>query len=313
MSALYPGHVAHNRPGKHRLRYRVFMLALDLDELPALGRRLKLFAHNRADLMALFDRDHGGRVDAPLRPQVEAKLREADIVWDDGRIVLLTMPRLLNYVFNPLSVYFCYRRDGTIVALAHEVSNTFGERRLYVLPARSESNGVVEQQCDKDFFVSPFLEMNLRYEFRVTPPGERTVVAMVVRRGDEVALTASFAGERRELTDGTLLRAWLGNPLMTVAVIAGIHWEALKMWVKGVRYLGRGNKTAGALRASADKGAGGPRKKNGSVIAHAAVGSALVTPYALRREATHSLTSDSDTDSGVAPLVSSVSWKPFWS
>ncbi|HYD72017.1 MAG TPA: DUF1365 family protein [Candidatus Binatia bacterium] len=239
MSALYIGQVRHNRPSKHRLRYRVFMLLVDLDEVPTLDARLKFFAHNRPALMALFDRDHGDRRNTPIKPQIEAKLREAGIGWDGGRVELLTMPRLLNYVFNPLSVYFCYRRDGSIAALAHEVSNTFGERRFYVLPARTETNGPVEQQCDKDFFVSPFLEMNLRYEFRVTPPGEQAVVAMLVRRGSEIALTASFAGERRALTDVNLLKAWLGNPLMTIAVIAGIHWEALKMWAKGVRYLGR--------------------------------------------------------------------------
>jgi DUF1365 family protein len=239
VSALYIGHVAHNRPGKHRLRYRVFMLALDLDKLPQLDAGLRLFGHNRAALMALYDRDHGARIDAPLTPQIEAKLREAGIGWDGGRIVLLTMPRLLNYVFNPLSVYFCTRRDGSMAALVHEVSNTFGERHFYVLPARADRHDPIAQACEKDFFVSPFLEMNLRYEFRVTPPGQKAVVAMIVRRGDEVALTASFAGARRELTDASLLGAWLGNPLMTFAVIAGIHWEALKMWLKGVRYLGR--------------------------------------------------------------------------
>lgn len=239
MSALYTGVVAHNRPGKHRLSYRVFMLALDLDELPALDRRLRLFGHNRTALTAFHDRDHGARIAAPLRPQIEAKLREAGIGWDGGRIVLLSMPRLLGYVFNPLSVYFCWRRDGALAALVHEVSNTFGERYFYVLPARTSADGQVAQACDKDFFVSPFLEMDLRYEFRVTPPGEKAVVAMVVRRGEQIALTASFAGERRALTDANLLRAWLGNPLMTFKVIAGIHWEALKMWTKGVRYLGR--------------------------------------------------------------------------
>lgn len=239
MSALYTGHVAHNRPGKHRLRYRVFMLALDLDELPSVNARLKLFAHNRSALMALFDRDHAARIDAPLKPQIEAKLREAGIAWDGGRIMLLTMPRLFNYVFNPLSAYFCMRRDGSLAALVHEVSNTFGERHFYVLPGRGRSDGQIAQSCDKDFFVSPFLEMGLRYEFRVTPPGERAIVAMTVRRGEDTALTASFAGERRALTDLNLLRAWIGNPLMTLTVIAGIYWEALKMWAKGVRYLGR--------------------------------------------------------------------------
>jgi uncharacterized protein len=249
VSAIYTGAVAHNRPGKHRLRYRVFMLALDLDELDALDARLKLFAHNRGALLALFDRDHADRTEAPLKPQVEAKLREAGIGWDGGRIVLLTMPRLFNYVFNPISVYFCTRRDGTLAALVHEVSNTFGERHFYVLPANTSQSGAIAQSCDKEFFVSPFLEMGMRYDFRVVPPGERAVVAMTVKRGDETALTASFAGERRALTDANLLRAWAGNPLMTLKVIAGIHWEALKMWTKGIRYLGR----RGGAQAIEDK------------------------------------------------------------
>lgn len=247
MNAIYTGHVAHLRPGAHRLRYPVFMLALDLDELP---RGLKLFAHNRPSLLALFDRDHAGRTDAAIKPQIEAKLREAAIAWDGGRIVLLTMPRLMNYVFNPLSVYFCVRQDGSLAALVHEVSNTFGETHFYVLPPHDESNGAVTQTCQKDFFVSPFLEGGLGYEFRIVPPGDRVSVAMVVRRGTEVALTASFAGARRDITDAQILRVWLANPLMTFAVMAGIHWEALKMWLKGVRYLGRGGQAApGARRA----------------------------------------------------------------
>lgn len=236
-SSLYLGTVAHNRPGKHRLKYRVFMLALDLDELPSLT--LRTLRHNKSARLAIFDRDHAARVDAPIKPQIEAKLREAGIGWRGGRIVMLTMPRILNYVFNPLTVYFCYGHTGALAAIAHEVSNTFGERHFYVLPPRITSLGRVSQACDKTFFVSPFLEMDLHYEFDIAPPGETVSVAMRVNRGAEVALTASFAGERRALTDANLLRAWAGNPLMTVGAIAAIHWEALKMWLKGVRYLGR--------------------------------------------------------------------------
>lgn len=234
------------RPGKHRLRYSVFMLAIDLDELCDLDAHLRLFSHNRFNLLSLFDRDYGDRRNEPIRPRIEAKLREASITWDGGRIALLTMPRLFNYVFNPLSVYFCYRRNGELAALAHEVSNTFGERHFYILPPSPSGNGRIAQNCDKSFFVSPFLEMDLRYEFQVTPPDEKAVVAMIVKRGEAVALTASFAGYRLEMTDANLLRAWAGNPLMTLKVIAGIHWEALKMWLKGVRYLGqRGHSNVG--------------------------------------------------------------------
>ncbi len=237
MSAIYTGHVAHNRPGKHRLRYSIFMLALDLDELPRLN--LHLLGHNRLRLMSVFDRDHGGRIDASLKPQIEAKLREAGIDWDGGRIVLMTMPRMFNYVFNPLSVYFCWRRDGELAALVHEVSNTFGERHFYVLPPMGVDDGAITQACAKRFFVSPFLEGGLVYEFHVRPPGEEVAVSIIVRRGPGVALTASFTGKHSLLNDANLLRAWLGNPLLTLKVIAGIHWEALRMWLKGVRYLGR--------------------------------------------------------------------------
>lgn len=239
MSALYQGHVAHARPGKHKLRYSVFMLAIDLDDLPRLDKRLRLFAHNRVNLLSLHDRDHADRIATPIKPQIERKLREAGIAWDGGTITLLAMPRLMNYVFNPLSVYFCYRRDGSLAALAHEVSNTFGERHFYVLPPQTAPNGAVTQSCAKNFFVSPFLEMDLRYEFRVTPPADRANVKMLVRRGADIALTASFAGERRALTDANVLRAWLSNPLMTLKVIVGIHWEAMLMMLKGVRFLGR--------------------------------------------------------------------------
>lgn len=237
-SAIYQGRVAHSRPGKHRLRYRVFMLALDIDELPRLSRSLKLFAHNRPSLLSVFDSDHANRLRQPIRPQIEGVLRDAGLPSDGGAVVLLTMPRLLNYVFNPISVYFCYRRDGALAALVHEVSNTFGERFFYALPAEIK-DGRIKQTCRKAFFVSPFLEQDLRYAFNVLAPGDRVGIAIAVWRGDQIALTASFHGARSDLNDSNILRAFARNPLMTLKVILGIHWEALRLLMKGVRYLGR--------------------------------------------------------------------------
>src|SRR5262249_1912024 len=151
-SGLYLGEVRHARPGKHKLRYKLFMLALDLDEIGAIDRRLELFSHNRLNLMSLFDRDHAARTNAALKPQIEGKLQEAGLAWEGGEITLLCMPRLFNYAFNPLSIYFCRAADGRLAAIVHEVRNTFGEHHFYVLPAHEDENGAAMQSCAKDFF-----------------------------------------------------------------------------------------------------------------------------------------------------------------
>jgi DUF1365 family protein len=237
-SALYAGGVRHERHGekRHKLRYRLTMFSLDLDELDQID--LTLFKHNRAGLFALLDRDHGSRKREPIKPQIELRLRAAGLTPDGGAITLLTMPRLFGYAFNPLSVYFCQRRDGEMLALIYEVRNTFGERHSYLLPARGE-DGAIKQSCAKEFFVSPFLPMDLAYDFFVHPPGESVGVAMKVKRDGELLLTASFAGKRDELSDAALARAFVRDPLMTFKAIAGIHWEALKMALKGIPFLGR--------------------------------------------------------------------------
>lgn len=236
MSALYFGTVMHQRlrPVRHELRYRVFSLLVDLDELAPLARRLRLLSHNRFNLFSLYDRDHGARADRPLRPQIEAQLARAGLDPAGGTIELLCFPRMLGYVFNPLSVYFCHRRAGGLQAILYEVSNTFGEQHSYLIPA-AEDGPVVRQSCAKEFYVSPFMEMEGRYEFRLAAPGER--LALYIRQSDRAGpiLHASLEGSRVPLSDANLARAFLRYPLMTVKVIAGIHWEALHLWRKGVK------------------------------------------------------------------------------
>jgi hypothetical protein len=227
---------------EHRLRYGLYMLLLDIDAIEATTRRLRLLSHGRFGLMSVSARDHGDRSATPLRAQIETHLSAAGISLDGGPIRLLTMPRILGYGFNPISVYFCHRPDGTVAALVYEVTNTFHERHSYLVAVpEAPPPGPIRQTTEKRFFVSPYMDMALTYDFTVREPGEAVSVVVAVRRGDTPILTASFAGRRRPLSDGQLLRAFLSHPLLTWKVTAGIHWEALKMMLKGARYRHRGS------------------------------------------------------------------------
>jgi uncharacterized protein len=230
--ALYLGHVLHRRlrPCIHVLRYRVLHMALDIDRIDALARRLRLFSRNKMNLFSFHDRDVGDG--KGLRPHAMALLREAGIEPDAGRIVLLTMPRIMGYAFNPLSTWFCHGEDGRLRAVIYEVSNTFGERHNYVIAARQ--GDTLHQSAAKRFHVSPFLPMNLEYAFRVQPPGERLGIGITVSDGQGPVLAAVHTARRAELTDAALLRAAVAYPFATLKVTSGIHWEALKLWIKRV-------------------------------------------------------------------------------
>lgn len=249
LSRLYRGFVMHRRlvPFRHAFRYRVFTLVVDLDELPALDRRLRLFSHNRANLFAFHDRDHGARDGSALRPWVESHLCAAGIDAAGGRIELLCLPRVFGYVFNPISIYFCHRRDGMLAAILYEVKNTFGDQHGYLIPADAGADGWVHQSQDKRLHVSPFLPMASRYEFRVRPPADR--VAIVIRQAVDGAptLLATLTGVRRPLTDRSLVAILLALPFSTLQVMAAIHWQALRLWRKGARFHRRPDPPAEAV------------------------------------------------------------------
>ena len=239
-SAIYVGEVRHarTRPRRHALRYRVFMLLLDLDGLPALDRSLRRFSLGRFNLFAFHPRDHGDGSAMPLRAQVERMLDAEGLGIDGGAIRLLCLPRVLGYVFNPLSLYFCHGPDGRLRAIVYEVSSTFGERHSYVVPAEADGAGVIRQTAAKRLHVSPFLGMDLDYRFRISPPGDRLAVAVDAYDGEGPVLFASFTGSRRPLDDGRLTHAFLTHPLLTLKVTLGIHWEAVKLVAKGLRLRG---------------------------------------------------------------------------
>ena len=273
ISSIYEGWVMHRRlsPRHHRFQYSVFALLLDLDELPALDRELRLFKYNRGGLFSFHDRDHGPMEEGgarDLKSWLDSLLADAGITATGARRVLC-YPRILGYVFNPLSVWFCYDGDGALKAIVYEVHNTYEERHAYVLPvpeapvpgagfpehrpgnarpdgAAATKSGpsisvgretikLVRHGCTKNFYVSPFLSRDCRYQFRVRPPRDDIAVAIHEEEAGRPILNASFAGERRPLTDRLLVKMLIAYPLMTLKVIVAIHFEAVRLMLKGVR------------------------------------------------------------------------------
>ncbi len=227
-SAIYVGHVVHqrHRPKKHSLRYRVFSLLIDLDELPTLDG-MRWFSHNRGALFSFRDADHADGGD--LRGWASAKLAEQGLP-EPGRIRLLCYPRILGYVFNPLTVWYCDDKNGAPLATIYEVHNTFHERHTYVLPVSAD-----KQEADKALYVSPFIDMNCHYAFKLAQPDERILVAINETQDGEPLLYAAFTGRKQELSDANLMRLFFSHPLMTLKVVAAIHWEAVRLILKGIR------------------------------------------------------------------------------
>lgn len=234
-SALYPGDVVHvrSRPKKHRLSYRVFSILIDLDELPSLDRSLKLFGHNRRALFSVHDRDHGNGKEGELREWVEQRLQDAGLNVEAPRVTMLCYPRILGYVFNPITVYFCAHADGRLAAILYEVCNTFNERHTYIISV-SNNEPILRHSCAKEMYVSPFVPMNCRYDFKIKPPAETVDIHIGESDEDGSLLFARFSGRRKALSDGALLQMFFTYPLMTAKITVGIHWEALRLWWKGV-------------------------------------------------------------------------------
>ena len=264
-SCLYECEVMHARfsPRRHRFAYRIFLFALDLDELPDLPRRIGLFGHNRRHLYALHDRDflpvdeprHPSGPAAPaaaagatpgLKARVAAYLRSHGIELGDGSVLLITLPRIAGYLFNPVSFYFCRDRDGRPLCAIAEVTNTFREMKPFFVPAdpADAARGVFRLRVPKQFYVSPYSDVDVAFDFHLRLPGDQLAIRIDDYVGEERTLTSTLAGPRRALTTGRLAWFTLKYPLLTLRVISLIHWHALLLWAKRVPWFAKAARAA---------------------------------------------------------------------
>jgi DUF1365 family protein len=242
-SGIYIGEVVHQRfaPRPHRLSYHIFQILLDLDRLDDDLKAMRLLSHNRFNLFGFYDRDHGpdqADTATPLRDRMAAMLRAKGLYKTGDRLFLMAIPRVLGFVFNPISLYFVRRPDGAVKAVVYEVNNTFGDRHSYVLPVQSPARRI-RQHADKRLHVSPFMEtLDMAYDFDLTAPDEVFKLNIRLRKAEgrdsHDMLFAGFTARHEPLTDAALWRRFWAMPLMTLKVVAGIHWEALLIALKGI-------------------------------------------------------------------------------
>ena len=232
--ALISGEVVHRRiaPKLHTLRYRVFSLLVDPERLDEVSTASNLVSHNRFNLVSLYDRDFGdgGDLMAHLSRTV------AGLGPDHGvtQFLMLCYPRVLGYVFNPLTVYFGLDDLGRTRAMLYEVSNTFGQRKTYAIPVGGTPE-TISQSCDKALYVSPFNDVSGSYSFRATlPDAPEMTLGVALRDDDGPVMKAYFRGTKYPLTSGSLAFALLRSGFLTLKVTVAIHWEALRLWLKGL-------------------------------------------------------------------------------
>ncbi len=236
-SCIYNGTVIHKRfkPKIHFFKYKVFSLLIDLSELNNLDKKVGFFSYNKFNLISFFDKDHGDRDGSSVINWVKKNLKENDVNCENIRIKLLCYPRILGYVFNPLSIFYVYDKNDKLISLLYEVKNTFGEQHTYIF--KIKENNLLKHNCEKKFHVSPFIEMNCSYFFRTLKPADKISIIIDQYQLNEKILYASQDGKRTDFTTSELIKSYLKHPLMTFKVIAAIHFEAFKLWTKGIKFI----------------------------------------------------------------------------
>ena len=237
-SCIYSGLVTHERykPKKHFFSYKTFSLLIDLNEIKEIEKKIKFFSYNKFNILSFYNIDHGNRDGSSLVKWVKNTLKKSKINFDIEKIKLLCYPRFFGYVFNPLSIFYCYDKNLKLKVILYEVKNTFKEQHTYVFRCTNSSN-LILHKCNKKFYVSPFIEMETYYNFRLLKPGKKLNVMIKQNDKNGLVLIARQLGKRLDLTSKNLLLEFLRHPLMSAKVILAIHFEAFRLWIKGIKHV----------------------------------------------------------------------------
>ena len=232
-TCIYKGFVTHRRfkPIKHYFAYKTFSILFSLNEIDELSKKISIFSFNKFNIFSFYNKDHCSRDGSDLTEWVKVNLKKYNLNFNISNIKLLCFPRIFGYVFNPLSIFYCY--EGTkLKAILYEVKNTFNEQHTYVFPVDGGSK-IITQQCNKKFYVSPFIEMETFYNFRLTEPGEN--IRILIKQTDKIekVLVACQIGKKQSISFKQLLINFFTHPMMTLKIMISIHYEALRLWKKG--------------------------------------------------------------------------------
>ena len=240
-SCIYNGEVNHTRfkPVKHFLNYKTFSLLIDLDEIEQLDKSISIFSHNKFNIFSFYNKDHGDRDGSCLKKWVISNLKKYKIEGNISKIKILCYPRIFGYVFNPLSIFYCYENEK-LKSIFYEVKNTFNEQHTYIFKIKDGEE--IKQKCKKKFYVSPFMDMETFYNFKLINPNQRLSVMIKQTDAEGTVLTATQTGDKKEFNFKQLLINFFRYPLMTLKIISSIHFEALLLWKKGAIYRKRDKK-----------------------------------------------------------------------
>ena len=250
ISSLYSTTIIHERFNsfKNKFKYYILSLYIDLSELNILSKKINIFSYNRFNFFSFYEKDHGYRDGRPLKSFVEDYLLINNIAFKSLRINILCFPRILGYVFNPLSIIYCYE-ENKLLAIFYEVKNTSNEQHTYCFASNLKNNKkIYHHSCEKNFYVSPFIGMKTKYKFYNTLVNNKISITIdLYDDAEKKILTASQFGKKISLNSSNLLKQLLKNPLLSIKVISGILYEALYIVIKGGKYYARNKKESDSI------------------------------------------------------------------